>query len=297
MVKVSLALLWLALSAVLAIAEEASAPVTPAKQPPVAEGPKTICAAIEAAAAEHDLPVEFFTRLIWKESTFRPEAMSPKGAQGIAQFMPGTAALRQLSDPFDPKEAIPASARYLKDLAARFGNLGLAAAAYNAGERRVADWLAGDAGLPWETRDYVLAITGRPAEDWAMRDPNLIAGGAPTKKPEPAADCLEIAAVLAKPGAGSAVLADIPKAAWAPWGVQVAGNFSLNRAMASYATFQRRFARVVGSGPPMVVRTVNRSRGRAPMFQIRMPASSRDKANDLCRKLQSAGGACVVLKN
>jgi hypothetical protein len=259
--------------------------------------PTTICALIESAAAEHKIPIEFFTRLIWKESTFRPAAVSPKGAQGIAQFMPGTAAMRGLADPFDPIEAIPASAKYLRALAARFGNLGLAAAAYNAGEQRVSNWLADGGRLPWETQDYVLAITGRTAEEWSLPDPNGIAGGAAAPATKPEAKCLELAALLARPGAGSEIVEDFPKAPWAPWGVQVAGNFSLNRAMASYAALQRRHPAILAGQPPMVVRAVNRSRGRAPLFQIRVPAPNRDDATALCRKLQAAGGACVVFRN
>ena len=259
--------------------------------------PKTVCALIEAAAQANQIPVDLFTRLIWKESTFRPTAVSPKGAQGIAQFMPGTASLRRLSDPFDPEEAIPAAASYLRDLVARFGNIGLAAAAYNAGEQRVSDWLAGEGGLPYETRDYVFVITGRAAEDWTARDPNLIAGGAPPKaKVRAAQSCLTVAAKLAKPGAGSAVVASIPNGPWAPWGVQVAGNFSLDRAMASFAAVQRKFPAIV-TGPPMVVRKVSRSRGPAPLFQIRLPASDEKQADDICRRLEAAGGACVVFRN
>jgi len=258
--------------------------------------PKTICALIEAAAEANQIPVDLFTRLIWKESTFRPTAVSPKGAQGIAQFMPGTAALRRLSDPFDPEEAIPAAAAYLRDLIARFGNIGLAAAAYNAGEQRVSDWLAGEGGLPYETRDYVLVITGRVAEDWTERDPNLIAGGAAPPKAKAAQSCLTVAAALAKPGAGSAVVASIPKGPWAPWGVQVAGNFSLNRAMATFSAVQRKFPAIV-TGPPMVVRKVSRSRGPAPLFQIRLPAPNQKQADDLCRRLEAAGGACIVFRN
>lgn len=92
----------------------------PAASPVATEQtPKTICALIESAAAAHGIPIDFFTRLIWKESAFRQNAVSPKGAQGIAQFMPATAALRQLVDPFDPVQAIPASAHYLKDLVVR----------------------------------------------------------------------------------------------------------------------------------------------------------------------------------
>ena len=90
---------------------------------------QALCRMIEAAAATHRLPVDFFTRLIWQESSFRPGVTSRAGAQGAAQFMPGTAAERGLADPFDPEQAIPKSADLLDDLRRRFGNLGLAAAA------------------------------------------------------------------------------------------------------------------------------------------------------------------------
>ena len=80
--------------------------------------------------------------------------------------MPATARERGLVDPFDPFEAIPKSAELLKAYRDRFGNLGFAAAAYNAGPQRVRDWLSGRATLPAETRDYVAKVTGRSAEDW-----------------------------------------------------------------------------------------------------------------------------------
>ena len=115
----------------------------------------SICNALAAAAAENDLPIDFFTRLIWQESRFDPTAVSRAGAQGVAQFMPATASWRGLADPFDPVEAIAKSAKLLRDLRREFGNLGLAAAAYNAGPGRVRDWLAGRRGLPRETRAYV----------------------------------------------------------------------------------------------------------------------------------------------
>jgi hypothetical protein len=82
--------------------------------------------------------------------------------------MPGTAAERQLLEPFNPVEALPKSGEFLAELHAEFGNLGLAAAAYNAGPQRVRDFLAGAHDLPMETRNYVRAITGRPVEDWAI---------------------------------------------------------------------------------------------------------------------------------
>jgi soluble lytic murein transglycosylase-like protein len=100
-----------------------------------------ICRALEQSAAENALPVEFFARVIWQESRFDARAISPKGAQGIAQFMPATASWHGLADPFEPVEALRHSAAYLRELLNRIGNLGLAAAAYNAGPARVSAWL------------------------------------------------------------------------------------------------------------------------------------------------------------
>ncbi|MEZ0171324.1 lytic transglycosylase domain-containing protein [Microvirga sp. TS319] len=121
----------------------------------------------EEAAKAHLLPVAYFLRLIQRESSFDRHARSPAGAQGIAQFMPETAALRGVRDPFDPIEALPKSAELLRDLWSQFGNQGLAAAAYNAGPTRVRDWLAGRRALPMETIHYVRAITGKDVAEWA----------------------------------------------------------------------------------------------------------------------------------
>ena len=288
----------IAMLAPLPMAAEETAASQPAESSDPSDEPvaKTVCELIEEAARTHRVPVDFFTRLIWQESSFRADAVSPKGAQGIAQFMPGTATLRGLADPFDAHQAIPASADYLSDLSARFGNLGLAAAAYNAGEQRVEDWLAGAGGLPFETRDYVLRITGRPAEEWTVFDPNTYPRGI-LPGPKVARGCTELAALLAKPGVGSQVVERVKQAEWAPWGAQVAGNFSLDRAMASYAALQERHPEILGGKAPMVVRAVNRSRGRAALFQIRAPAASRDEAAKLCGDLRRAGAACVVFRN
>jgi hypothetical protein len=140
---------------------------------------------IAQAAQDNGLPPAFLTRLLNQESTMFTLAVSRAGAMGIAQFMPGTAAARGLDDPFDPFKAIPAAARYLADLRRQFGNLGLAAAAYNAGAGRVSAWLRGSSDLPAETRDYVLRITGFSAEDWAANraDATAITAAVPAKPP------------------------------------------------------------------------------------------------------------------
>jgi hypothetical protein len=132
-----------------------------------------ICQLIEAAAKANALPIDFFARLIWQESRFQPDEIGPvtrngQRAQGIAQFMPGTAAERQLLEPYNPVEALPKSGEFLAELRAEFGNLGLAAAAYNAGPQRLRDFLAGVHDLPMETRNYVRSITDRSVEDWAI---------------------------------------------------------------------------------------------------------------------------------
>ena len=130
-----------------------------------------ICRALEKSAAENALPVEFFARVIWQESRFDARAVSPKGAEGIAQFMPSTASWHGLADPFDPMESLRYSAAYLRELLNRFGNLGLAAAAYNAGQTRVSAWLTSHRPLPSETRNYVALVTGWTADEWASSSP------------------------------------------------------------------------------------------------------------------------------
>jgi len=130
-------------------------------------GVTPICRSVEEAARANLLPVGVLTRLLWVESRFQAGAVSPAGAQGVAQFMPATAVERGLLNPFAPDQAIRHAARLLADLDLRFGNTGLSVAAYNAGPGRVAKWLAGDEALPRETGKYVLAITGHTAEEWA----------------------------------------------------------------------------------------------------------------------------------
>jgi len=130
-----------------------------------------VCRQIEVAARAYGLPPAFLAKLIWKESRFDPNAISPMGAEGIAQFMPATAARRGLENTFEPMAAILASAELLAKYENSYGNLGLAAAAYNAGADRVDAWRAGQSGLPFETRDYVYSITGHKAREWKKNDP------------------------------------------------------------------------------------------------------------------------------
>jgi hypothetical protein len=137
-----------------------------------------LCSLIESTAQHNALPVDFFARLIWQESRFRPEVLGPttksgEHAEGIAQFMPRTAAERQVLEPFNPANALPKSGEFLAELRAEFGNLGLAAAAYNAGPQRLRDYLAGLRDLPEETHNYVARITGRPVEAWVIAKDKL----------------------------------------------------------------------------------------------------------------------------
>jgi hypothetical protein len=141
-------------------------PLPPVAKPVVYRSHQEVCDTLTEAAEHNNLPVSFFIRLLFQESRFKPEVVSSAGAQGIAQFMPETAASMGLQNPFDPLQAIPASARLLRELIGQFGNLGLAAAAYNAGPKRIQDWLAKKGKLPEETKGYVKTITGSPAEKW-----------------------------------------------------------------------------------------------------------------------------------
>jgi hypothetical protein len=179
-------------------------------------------AAFEAIA--NKLPAPFFTNLIQQESGFRPDVVSPAGAQGIAQFMPPVASSYGLADPFEPIPALKASANLLADLLEQFGNLGLAAAAYNAGPKRVQEWMDKRRNLPAETRHYVYKITGRPAEHWA--NPRI--DGSKVSFPIHA-DCPDLSVIAMS--ANQIKLADAPGKMSAAGGStrQVAENFKHQR--------------------------------------------------------------------
>ena len=268
-----------------------SAPAQQAQQPakPAAPTAEDICHAIEVDAAENELPVEFFARVIWQESRFNALAVSPKGAQGIAQFMPRTADFRGLADPFDPIAALHHAASYLSDLRKQFGNLGLAAAGYNAGPGRVSAWLAKQRELPSETRNYVAIITGWTADEWASPSPpktseTTIPRGAP---------CMQLATlILAKPKDAQRIATYVP-----PWGAQFAADTSESVAWATYRKVQQRFAALIGSREPMVLRGRLPGRGFAPRYMIRIVDGSRTNMEILCEKIIAAGGGCAVLRN
>ena len=262
---------------------------------------ESLCLIIESAATSHMLPLEFFARVIWQESRFQPNAVGPvtrsgQRAQGIAQFMPGTADERRLLDPFDPVQALPKSAEFLSELRDRFGNLGLAAAAYNAGPRRVQDWLDGSGGMPPETRNYVLAITGSAIEDW--RD------GAKVKpqiqsQVQPQTNCRALMALLRRAPNPfvSQLETRVALGEARPWGVQLAAGFSRNKALAMYARSMKRLSGVIGDRDPNLLSTLLRSRGTRPFYQVRIGTDTRGAADDLCGQIRKAGQACLVLRN
>ncbi len=90
------------------------------------------------AAQRWSVSAQLLAAQLYAESGFNPFARSPAGAEGIAQFMPGTAEAMGLLDPFDPDAAIDAQAHLMRDLLGRFGSVPLALAAYNAGPGAVA---------------------------------------------------------------------------------------------------------------------------------------------------------------
>lgn len=277
---------------------------TPAPQKPAEAGEndtrESICLMVESAARASDLPLEFFARVIWQESRFQSNAVGPatrngERAQGIAQFMPGTADERRLLDPFDPVQALPKSAEFLSELRNQFGNLGLAAAAYNAGPHRVQQWLAGSGSMPAETRNYVSAITGSTVDDWA-------AAGKGGKAPPPSApptSCHDLMALLKlAPNPFITQLEEHVRLGAAKlWGVQLAAGFDRNKALALYARAMKHLSAVIGDQDPSLLSSVMRSRGTRTFYQVRIGADTRGDADALCSRIQRAGGACFVLRN
>jgi hypothetical protein len=248
-----------------------------------------ICRALEEDAAENELPVEFFARVIWQESRFNARAVSRAGAQGIAQFMPRTADWRGLADPFDPIGALRHSASYLRDLRNKFGNLGLAAAGYNAGPGRVGEWLAGRRTLPSETRNYVAIVTGWTADEWASSSPPETAE---TTIPQ-GLPCTRLANLILAPKEEAQRIAGYV----ARWGAQLTSNWSESRAWATYRALQKQYASLIGDREPIVLHGRLPGMGSATRYIIRIGDDNRAYLEKLCAKLIAAGGACVVLRN
>jgi hypothetical protein len=271
---------------------EADQPAVPIELPPPAANPPTaddICRTLEQAAAENGIPVEFFARVIWQESRFNARAVSLKGASGIAQFMPQTASWHGLADPFDPIEALRHSAGYLRELRDRFGNLGLAAAAYNAGPGRVSAWLTSHHPLPGETRNYVAIVTGWTADEWASGSPPQTAD---TTIPQ-GVPCTRLANLILAPKEEAKRIASyVPR-----WGVWLAAHLVESKAWAIYREAQKRFASLIGDREPIVLHKQLPGMGTVKRYIITIADDDRVPLDKLCQKLIASGGACVVLRN
>jgi Transglycosylase SLT domain len=254
---------------------------------------QSLCLMLESAADANHLPLAFFARVIWRESRFDPNAVGPRTrsgehAQGIAQFMPGTAVEHGLDDPFDPIQALPKAAAFLSRLREQFGNLGLAAAAYNAGPARIQGWLAGTRTMPAETSAYVQAVTGRSVEDWAK------AGSVDMVVPK--TNCETLVASLGRQPNGFVydLQERIKTALSKPWGVELAAGFSRDRVLAHYARVMEKADALIGQHDPIL--TASQRRGLQAFYQAWIGAESRQAAESLCGKIRRTGGACIVLR-
>jgi hypothetical protein len=158
----------------------------------------------------------------------------------------------------------------------------------------VQEWIAGTGSLPSETRNYVFAITGSSADDWAA-----IGDKAKPPPPVPATGCRELMALLQRaPNAFVSELAQRVKlGADRPWGVQLAAGFNRDRALTSYARAMTRLRGVIGERDPNLLGGAFRSRGTRTFYQVRIGAETRVEADQLCNQIRRAGSACLVLRN
>jgi hypothetical protein len=145
--------------------------------------------------------------------------------------------------------------------------------------------------MPEETQRYVQAITGRSVADWAQ------AGNVSMVTSD--ADCVELVASLEQgPSRFFYELEErIAAAIGLPWGVELAAGFSRDRVLATYSRLMEKLTDLIGEHDPIITVALLRSRGTRPLYQAKIGAESRGSANDICRKINSSGIACLVLRN
>ena len=249
-----------------------------------------LCAVIARDAEASHLPIGYFARLIWQESHFNANAVSSAGAEGIAQFMPETGRLQGLANPYNPAEELWRSARYLDFLRHKFGNLGLAAAAYNGGENRLSRFIAGTGYLAEETLNYVQIITGVPVTDWLVGEIEAADFSLQGDKPFQQS-CIELAED------NRLTTFTPPTAIIRPWGVQLAEFFSPANARRAFARIQQQHAKVLAGEELMLVARRNPNFGRSLRYIAQVGRDSRKEAQTLCDALHKAGGSCLVVRN
>jgi hypothetical protein len=133
-----------------------SVATTPTARPQALK-PQELKEVINTISDQHHLDPDFINSVIHAESGFNQHAVSPKGAQGLMQLMPGTASKLGVSNAFDPRANVEGGTRYLSELLERYNfDVIKALAAYNAGPHRVQQY----GGVPpyYETRTYVARI-------------------------------------------------------------------------------------------------------------------------------------------
>ena len=150
-------------------------------------------------------------------------------------------------------------------------------------------WIASGGRLPYETENYVLSIAFHPAE-WFQENGREIEDRPLEDGKEFDDSCRRLPILKSRAFASLDTGAPMK-----PWGVQVAGNPNQSMAMASFRRVQSSFPKILGDTKPLVLR--ERAPGIGRIYAIRIGADSRGEANQLCVRLKSAGGSCIVMKN
>ncbi len=248
------------------------------------------CQALEIFATDNSLDPGFFARLIWQESRFDPHALSPARARGIAQFIDSTAALRGLSDSYNPALALEHSAHYLGEMTRRYGNQGLAAVGYNGGERRAEGLIAGTGGLARETIDYVRIITGLTAETWRDAPPRAHDFRLQKELPFRQA-CHDLAR--------NRRLTDFPQPepVLKPWGVQIAFGISQTAARNKISALGPSCQIAIKDETVDYVYEKSRASPKGGYYMARIGRDAQKAAWQYCSSLKARGCICAVYRN
>lgn len=246
--------------------------------------PFDLCQMLEQTARHHFLDPGFLARLIWQDSRFELGRISAAKLVAEPQLNSDKPGLGDVSEHLNPAQIVERTGRYIAYLKQEDGNIGLAAMAYDAGERGAFGFMAGNVALRQRSVEFVKLVTGISAERWRNDPPD-----SHDFSLSPELDFMNACIALAH---GRAL--HPPGTKLDPWGVQLGKIYPMNRAKLEHARRVRSCPQISAQKVDYVAQQ-HRFAGRRALWMARIAQTGRDAALALCAEIRQSGCACRVV--